>query len=187
MRSSKIIDLGRISQQEHRFLSKDTARLPVADGSTPKGVPTVSKHRKTRSRGSGMSARQYVTTGVTGAAMVGIGVLLAAPPGAPAPTTAAIQLASTESVLPLSPLDCLLGLEGCAGLRTGRAAPPRRRPLALGAALGLPPIIGPGGFLFGDGLDALEIDPDCDRQLQWWQRRAAVGQRRRRRLRRYGR
>ena len=35
--------------------------------------------------------------------MVGIGVLLTAPPGAPAPTTGAIQLASTESALPLSP------------------------------------------------------------------------------------
>ena len=46
---------------------------------------------------------------------------------------------------------------------SGRAAPPRVAATSLrsGAAHGLPPIIGPGGFLFGDGLDALEIDPNC--------------------------
>ena len=65
----------------------------------------MSEHRKTRSHAPRMAARQYVTTGVTGAAMVGIGVLLAAPPGAPAPTTAEVKLASTGSMFPLDSLD----------------------------------------------------------------------------------
>ena len=65
----------------------------------------MSEHRKTRSHAPRMAARQYVTTGVTGAAMVGIGVLLAAPPGAPAPTTAEVEARHpTESMFPLSPL-----------------------------------------------------------------------------------
>ena len=38
--------------------------------------------------------------------MAGLGVLLAVPPGTPAPTTAEVQLASTESMFPLAPLDC---------------------------------------------------------------------------------
>ncbi|MGH3677951.1 MAG: hypothetical protein ACRDU5_19900, partial [Mycobacterium sp.] len=92
--------------------------------------------------------------------MVGIGVLLASAPGASAPTTAGVQLASTESALPLSPADpWWLGGEG--GL-IGPAGSPM--PTALAAAVEqfeLPPIIGPGGWLIGDGFDALEIDPDC--------------------------
>ena len=109
-------------------------------------------HRKTTSRAPGMSARQYVTTGVTGAAMFGIGVLLAAPPGAPAPTIAEVKLASTESMFPLSPLDeCLLTTEGC--------GPGGATPTALALDVGTLQtfsLIGPGGFLFGDGLDAVE-------------------------------
>src|SRR6185369_11547927 len=61
-----------------------------------------------------------------GAAMVGIGLLLAAPPGAPAPVIADVQLVNTERMLPLGPQDCLLTAEACGG--GGR-----------------------GGFLFGNG------------------------------------
>ena len=51
------------------------------------------------------SARQYLAAGVTGSAMVGIGVLLACPPGAPSPTTADIQLATWGTPLPLTPVE----------------------------------------------------------------------------------
>ena len=94
--------------------------------------------------------------------MVGIGVLLAAPPGAPAPVTVEVQLASTESMFPLGPPDCLTNVEAC-GVVIGPSGSPA--PTALAAAsldvgtLQLPPIIGPGGWLIGDGLDA---DPDCE-------------------------
>ena len=96
--------------------------------------------------------------------MVGTGVLLAAAPGAPAPTTAEVKLASTE--IPLGPLDCLFNPASCGGL-IGSAGSPT--PTALAAASPSPfgifgnlrPIIGPGGWLIGDGLDALEIDPTC--------------------------
>ena len=77
--------------------------------------------------------------------MVGIGVLLAAPPGAPAPTTAEVKLASTESMFPLSPLDCLLTTEGSRLI--GSAA--RRHALARALDVGtstrrLFGLIGPG-------------------------------------------
>ena len=125
-------------------------------------------HRKTTSRVPGMSARQYVTTGVTGAAMVGIGVLLAAPPGAPAPTTAEVKLASTESMFPLAPLEnCLFSPKGCSGPGGSTPTPLAAASLDVGALQlgGLPPLIGPGGFLFGDGLDAdpgLRTGADCN-------------------------
>ena len=82
----------------------------------------MSKHRKTESRAPRMSARQYVTTGVGGAAMFGVGLLLATPPGAPAPFTADVQLASTERMLPLAPVvdpDCLPTGAGCGGALFG--------------------------------------------------------------------
>ena len=55
-----------------------------------------------------MSVRQYLSAGVTGAAMVGAGALLIAAPGAPAPTTAQVKLASTGFALPQAPIDCVL-------------------------------------------------------------------------------
>src|SRR5262245_16073046 len=66
----------------------------------------MSKHRKTNSRTPRTSARTYVTTGVGGAAMVGVGAFLASPPGAPPPVTAspAVHLGSFDSLLaPASP------------------------------------------------------------------------------------
>src|SRR6478735_6602485 len=110
-----------------------------------------------------MSGCQYVTTGVTGAAMVGLGVLLAVPPGTPAPTTAEVQLTSTESMFPLAPLDCAPAQAGCVDA-VGDDSP---APTALGASLGVETsaiffgAIGSGGWLIGDGLDALVLNPDC--------------------------
>ena len=103
------------------------------------------------------SARQYLATGIGGAALVGIGVLLASPPGTPTPlktmTVAAgdVQLVNGE--------DCVAGEAGCdAGFGSAGADP-----LALQLpALAIRPIIGPGGWLIGDGLDALALDPDCE-------------------------
>ena len=100
--------------------------------------------------------------------MVGIGVLLAAPPGAPAPTIPAIQLASTGSALPLSPAtDDELWWLGDGGSLFGSSGFATPTPTALAAASlfpGLPPIIGPGGWLIGDGLDAdpLTCTAPCD-------------------------
>src|SRR5689334_3917325 len=66
----------------------------------------MSKHRKTI-HSPRMSARQYVATTVGGAAMVGVGILLASPPGASGPVTASpeVQLASFGSTLAPVPLD----------------------------------------------------------------------------------
>ena len=103
--------------------------------------------------------------------MLGVGVLFAAPPGGPAPTTAAleVELASVDSVLaspPLSPIDDLWWF-GEGGSKSsndesksslfGLAVTPN----ALVQQLQPRPIFGRGGWLIGDGLDALEIDPDC--------------------------
>ena len=95
--------------------------------------------------------------------MVGLGVLLTIPPGTPAPTTAEVQLASTESMFPLAPLDCAPSQAGCVDA-VGDDSP---APTALGASLGVETsaiffgAIGSGGWLIGDGLSALEISPLC--------------------------
>jgi hypothetical protein len=60
-------------------------------------------HHRNASRTPRMSARHYVTVGVGGAAMVGVGVLLASPPGVPGPVTAAVRSASVDAVVPLAP------------------------------------------------------------------------------------
>ena len=97
--------------------------------------------------------------------MVGIGVLLAAPPGAPAPTTVEVKLASTESMFPLAPPDeCLFSTKGCGGpIGSGGSTPTPLAAASLDVGTlqleGLPPLIGTGGFLFGNGLDA---DPGCE-------------------------
>ncbi len=87
--------------------------------------------------------------------MVGVGLLLAAPPGAPAPITADVQLASTERILPLGPVDpdCLPTGAGCGGALFGPGVF-----TAAAAAPAVPPMIGPGGWLIGDGLNAAD---DC--------------------------
>lgn len=92
--------------------------------------------------------------------MVGIGLLLAAAPYPPAPTAPGVQLASTETVLPLSPADPWWWLTDGGARLIGQGGSPT--PTALAAQLPqVPPLIGPGGWLIGDGLDALEIDPTC--------------------------
>ena len=58
--------------------------------------------------------------------MAGLGVLLAVAPGAPAPTTAEVQLASTESMFPLAPLDCSSTL-GAAVMWSGSMRPRPQR------------------------------------------------------------
>ena len=113
----------------------------------------MSKHRDTRRAAPHVTPRQYITTGLGGAAMLGVGVLLAAPPGAPAPTTAtpAVRLASFDSVLapaPLAPSSCAFGLADC-GSTESLVGPA----LAIENANILPfgpsflNIIGPGGWL----------------------------------------
>ena len=60
----------------------------------------MSQHRKNNNRGSN-KARPIASTGLAGAAMVGIGFLLAAPPGAPGPINTSIQLTTFD--VPLAP------------------------------------------------------------------------------------
>ena len=83
--------------------------------------------------------------------MVGAGVLLATPPpGEPATTSIAVRLVSTDAPLPLgTPAPWWLS----AGTNNlfGSASSPT--PHALAAAQSQP-MIGPGGLLIGNGLDA---------------------------------
>ena len=74
----------------------------------------MSKQREIFAKTPRLSARDYVTMGVGGAAMVGVGLLLATPPAAPAPsaTAPAVRLASTDSPLPLAPQDPWWLLDG---------------------------------------------------------------------------
>src|SRR5690349_1180280 len=106
-----------------------------------------------------MSARQYVATGVGGAAMVGVGVLLAAPPGAPAPTPA-VQLASFGSPLDPAPLapatDWWLDENGGAVVGAGFNPTPNALAAAIsGISFPSLPIL---GIFIGDGADA---QPGC--------------------------
>jgi hypothetical protein len=128
----------------------------------------MSKHAKAR-RTTRTSARDYVATGVGGAALVGVGLLLATSPDEPEPTPAnpAVQLTSFGSVLtppPLSPATDYWWLgDGGSGL-VGTSM--NFTPTALAAAVNDVTVfndfaafnifnpIGPGGWLIGDGLDA---------------------------------
>ena len=87
--------------------------------------------------------------------MVGIGVLVAAPPSAPAPMTATIRLVSTDTALvPLAPASDDVDWWLLDGVGAGDGG--------TSQALAVPvfqPIIGPGGWLIGDGLDAAA---DCE-------------------------
>jgi len=63
----------------------------------------MAQHRKNNTKGSGKSTNPLVSIGTAGAALVGAGFLLAAPPGAAGPVNTVIQLASIDSPLPLAP------------------------------------------------------------------------------------
>ena len=116
----------------------------------------MSQHRNA-GRTPRMSARQYMTTAFGGAAMLGVGVLLASSPGAPAPTTAAVELASTDLPLPLGPQEPWWLFDSANPLIGSAASPTTNALAAASRDVGtskLRPIIGPGGWLIGDGLDA---------------------------------
>ena len=91
--------------------------------------------------------------------MSGIGVLATITPNAPAP---AIWLASTESELSPNEEDPFWLFDGERSELIGVGGFVAPTPMALAAAPNVvPPAIGPGGWLIGNGLDALEIDPGC--------------------------
>ena len=116
----------------------------------------MSQHRNA-GRTPRMSARQYMTTAFGGAAILGVGVLLASSPGAPAPTTAAVELASTDLPLPLGPQEPWWLFDSANPLIGSAASPTTNALAAVSRDVGtskLRPIIGPGGWLIGDGLDA---------------------------------
>ncbi|MGE2688682.1 hypothetical protein ACQI4D_02330, partial [Mycolicibacterium pulveris] len=102
-----------------------------------------------------------MTTGMGGAAMVGVGLLLAAAPDAPAPSAPAVQLASFDSLLaspPLSPTtEWWWWYEGGRGSVRADSNPAENTfAAALGGAAGFNIFnpIGRGGWLIGDGIDA---------------------------------
>ncbi|KKW66382.1 hypothetical protein AAV95_02720, partial [Mycolicibacterium elephantis] len=94
-----------------------------------------------------------ISTGATAVAIVGFGALFSS-----TPTSPEVRLTSTASTAPLAPAadlwpwwltDTLVGPAGAAPAATP-VAPQQFRPL-----------VGPGGWLVGDGLDALDLDPAC--------------------------
>lgn len=102
------------------------------------------------------SARRQIAAGVLGTAAVGVGLAWATATVAPTPTTIDIQLASTGSALP----DCSgasSAADGC-GLNLGFNGAPTPPALAAANATMFRPIIGNGGWLIGNGLNAA---PDC--------------------------
>lgn len=140
-------------EQKDRSATQPISR-PQSTALFQKGVlsMSMSRHSKTGSRRPLTSIRPHVTSGVAGAAMVGAGILLAAPPGAPAATAAAgVELTSLDSVPapppPLSPLsEIRSSLFG-----SGFAAPTPNR---LASAL----VSGDPIKLFGNGTNA---QPGC--------------------------
>lgn len=107
--------------------------------------------------------------------MVGIGVLVASLPYTPLPHTplphtpqpvaAEVRLASTEFALSPATDDLFWLFDGdgaqvfgAAGFTTAATPTPNALAAVTGGNL-FRPIIGPGGWLIGDGLDA---DPDCE-------------------------
>ena len=148
-----------------RFSASAQAR-PAYSGHLT-GVETrVQNKAKNTPRASKMSSAPIFECGVTGAAMVGAGALLIAAPGAPAPTTARVKLASTGFTLPRAPIDdCLQNPATCGGLG-GPDRGCRPRPGA-GRCYMIPGVdtnaiffgaIGSGGWLIGDGLSGT-VDP----------------------------
>ena len=102
------------------------------------------------------SVHRHVTTGVAGAAMVGLGAFVAASIAAEEPTqtsaySAEIKLVADEQCLPTA-------LIGCGGQSSGTDE--TFQSLAAGPTA-LRPMIGDGGWLIGNGLDAAA---DCERK-----------------------
>ncbi|MGB7507598.1 MAG: hypothetical protein WA965_19460, partial [Mycobacterium sp.] len=113
----------------------------------------MSKHCKRASR---MAVRQYLATGISGAALVGVGVLLSSAQEESATVTAEVQLVSNETLLAQDESQSDPWFFGSGGSNSSSAG--------LGAVTqvtAMRPAIGPGGWLIGDGLDALDLDPDC--------------------------
>jgi hypothetical protein len=129
---------------------QDIRRPAFPRQASTEGVEIVSKQRK---KASAMSVCQFLAAGATGTAMVGLGVLLTVPPDKPAPTTAEVNLATTEG-------ECEPDTPGCesaalgASLGVGNFA-------TLGAGTFAILGIGSGGWLIGDGLDARVLNPLC--------------------------
>ena len=64
----------------------------------------MSRHRQGgKHRAPSAGVHSHLGTGVAGATMVGIGIMVAYPPAEPAPITADIQLTSTGSVHAAAP------------------------------------------------------------------------------------
>ena len=112
----------------------------------------MSKQREIFAKTPRLSARDYVTMGVGGAAMVGVGLLLATPPAAPAPsaTAPAVRLASTDSPLPLAPQDPWWLLDGDNSLVGSAGSPTTNALTAASTGLNILTPIGPGGWLIGE-------------------------------------
>src|SRR6478752_2463643 len=116
----------------------------------------MAKHRKIRSSRSLGSIRPYFGTGVASAALAGLSVLTAVPNDGPPPASSlAVQLASTGwSLTPVclsADPQCSSAISSSVGLFGPATAP---TPTALLGPLTARPLIGPGGWLIGNGLDA---------------------------------
>ena len=122
----------------------------------------MAKHRKFRLHQSLLSLVPGVGTGVAGIALAGFGAFSATANVAPPPAAGvAIQLTTTEWALTPT---CLLTDSACSSSSgstdlVGGAV--TVTPTALSGAIAGRPIIGPGGWLIGNGLDAPD---DCTGQ-----------------------
>ena len=93
---------------------------------------------------------QYLAAGVTGVAIIGMGASHSGRPDEPTTVTAQVRLMSDESALPTSNTDCAPPMTGCPLGSSGNPTP-----AALAAAVSsAAPMIGLGGWLIGDGIDA---------------------------------
>src|SRR5262245_57112605 len=115
----------------------------------------MAKHRKFRSHRSLLTVVPGVGTGIAGIALAGFGALIVTANVAPPPAPGVrVQLATTEWALTPT---CLLTDPGCSPSSgstelVGNAG--TVTPTALLAAIADRPIIGTGGWLIGNGLDA---------------------------------
>ncbi|TFV61171.1 hypothetical protein E4P42_03100, partial [Mycobacterium sp. PS03-16] len=123
----------------------------------------MSRHRKSR-RQARISARQCVTAGVGGAAMVGVGLFVASPQTPAGAATHAVELTSFGSTMapaPTAPEWWWLENQsnGRSLIGAGSDLNADALAIALPGQLGSDPFsifrpIGPGGWLIGNGIDA---------------------------------